>query len=238
MAPQAVTVSANDDGDDVVRPGDPDRFHNQDRRSPESLAQSVVELEAAIRVLEERVASVNADLTYQIDTVERQGDRATRRLALEVAEMGAALSRRIRDQPAGAAPPAARPPTPFSALVAALSGALVATLSVLGWSLFHHPAAVPAPKAPAPVAHALYAPAPPTPAAAPVAVSDEPAPAPPHDAAARPAVHHLAAAKAAHDPAAAHVKAAAPADTPPATASPAAPTPAPTDSKAAAASPP
>ena len=132
MAPQAVTVSANDDGDDVVRPGDPDRFHNQDRRSPESLAQSVVELEAAIRVLEERVASVNADLTYQIDTVERQGDRATRRLALEVAEMGAALSRRIRDQPAGAAPPAARPPTPFSALVAALSGALVATLGGLG----------------------------------------------------------------------------------------------------------
>ena len=162
MAPQAITVSANDDGDDVVRPGEPDRFHNQDRRSPESLAQSVVELEASIRVLEERVASMNADLTYQIDTVERQGDRTTRRLALEVVDMGAALSRRIRDQPTGAAPAAARPSTPFSALVAALSGALVATLAVLGWSLFHHAAAASAPKASPPVAHALYAPAPPT----------------------------------------------------------------------------
>ena len=37
MAFEAVTVSANDHDEDTTRAGGPDRFHNQDRQSPESL---------------------------------------------------------------------------------------------------------------------------------------------------------------------------------------------------------
>ena len=183
MAPQAAPVSANDRGDE------PDRFHNQHDPAGGPLAQSVDELEAAIRSLEERVASMNVDLSYQIDTVERHGDRATRQLALEVAEMGEALSRRIRDQPESAAPrivkasprrlPRRLPrwAPPVAPLTLGLSGALVAALSALAWSLLHHPAAVIPPKPPAPSAPALYAPTPPAPAA--VATDSKAAASPP-----------------------------------------------------------
>lgn len=167
MAFEAVTVSANDHEEDMTRAGGPDRFHNQNRQSPESLAQTVQELEAAVRTLEERMATLNVDLVDHITTVEQRGDQATRRLGLDVVEMGEALSRRIRTTPAGIVAPIAtaspRRGARINRVVFGLSGALIAALSVLGWALLRHPAAVIAAKAPAQTAAVLYAPPPPTP---------------------------------------------------------------------------
>jgi len=73
-----------------------DRFHNQEAHSPEALTQMLHDLEASHRALEARLGIVTAELAGQMQGVEARSDLATRRLALEVAEMGGTLARRVR----------------------------------------------------------------------------------------------------------------------------------------------
>ncbi len=163
-----------DRGRVVARPAETDRFHNQSSPSPESFAHTIDDLQAAIQTLEERLASMSAELTYQVEGVEHRAESATRRLALDVVEMGEALSRRIRAQPIEGFAPQVKPPVrPASNnfITIGVSGALFLGLAALAWNVFHRPMAATAVRPPPPVAAALYAPAPPPPPAPPVAVA-------------------------------------------------------------------
>jgi hypothetical protein len=73
-----------------------DRFHNQEAHSPEALTQMLHDLEASHRALEARLGIVTAELADQMQGVEARSDLATRRLALEVVQMGGALAHRMR----------------------------------------------------------------------------------------------------------------------------------------------
>ena len=161
MAAEAASIGPNDgglEGPDVVAV---DRFHNQSLQSPEALANTVEDLEAAVKALETRLANVSAGLTQQLQSAEDRADHATRRLALEVVEMGEALSRRIRGQPASApvSPVAGRFQGLINPATVGLSGALLAALAALAWAVSHRPAvAVTGTPASAPAVASLYAP--------------------------------------------------------------------------------
>lgn len=161
MAGDAVSIGSSEDGVTTRIVAGADRFHNQSLQSPESLANTVEDLEAAVKALETRLANVSAGLSYQLQSVEERADHATRRLGLEVVEMGEALSRRIRAQPtpAAIAPVAVQLHGLINPVTIGLSGALLAALAALGWLLSHNPtAAVTGIPRSAPAVAALYAP--------------------------------------------------------------------------------
>jgi len=161
MAEEAVSIGFRDDG--AMAPvGAAGRFHNGHLQSSEMLSYKVEALELAVKALESRLSNVSTGLTYQLQGVEAGADHATRRLALEVVEMGEALSRRIHAQaaaaPATEAATAPKNSTKVSPLSLALSIALVASLAALGWVMMH-PSVGAGPVAPSETAAAtLYAP--------------------------------------------------------------------------------
>lgn len=172
MARQAVSVGSSHGGTAIADVGETDRFHNQSLQSAEALTAKVEDLEAAIRRLETRLTNVSTGLTHQIQEVEERGDHATRRLAMDVVEMGEALSRRIRAQPAAVATVPVVTATPVNRLTLGLAAALLAALAALGWAVLHRPIGPPQTRPPQPVSAALYAPA----AEEPVAEAPRPRP--------------------------------------------------------------
>ena len=115
-----------------------DRFHNNEALSPEALARGLDEVRAGLAELAGRLDAMGGELETQIGDTGAAAREDTRRLALSVAQMGEALSRRIAE-PSLFVPP--RPPPPRMAghpaiwivaamlVIAALSGA--AWLSLL-----------------------------------------------------------------------------------------------------------
>jgi hypothetical protein len=193
-----------------------DRFHNQEAHSPEALTQMLHDLEASHRALEARLGIVTAELAGQVQGVEARSDLATRRLALEVAEMGGALAHRVRALQAPITPftPAMARPAPRrrNGFAWSVAAAILLCLGVAAFLLIREQdatsAATPVPvTASAPAATLPAAPPPPTPATAapktvqtqtvqPQTVPSKAAPvtaSPPHHTAKpapRPVVHH------------------------------------------------
>jgi len=199
MVRKATRAEAGDRDTPMPDKGGADRFHNQDHHSSEALALSVEGLEAAVRSLESRVANMSAELNYRIGGVELRGEEATRLLALDVLEMGEALSRRIRAQPAvsdaGRAPvvhATAGRRGRISPAIAGLSGALAISVVALSWLLFHHGVGGDAAKPAAPVVAALYEPATGAPIVPPETPPQPSHPAVRHHWRAKAGMHHLA----------------------------------------------
>lgn len=111
----------------------PDRFHNREADSPESLRRSIDALTEAVSALDRKLDGATTRLGADVD-----GARAvTRHLASDVAMMGEALVRRIE----GAAPPPS--PTPhkpkggnavawIAGVAVLLAGALAAVFLLQG----------------------------------------------------------------------------------------------------------
>ena len=73
-----------------------DRFHNRAPHSPEALAEALGDVRDSLVALEGRLASVAGELESKMEGAEQRAAAAARRLALDVVDMGGALSRRVR----------------------------------------------------------------------------------------------------------------------------------------------
>ncbi len=141
----------------------PDRFHNREADSPESLRRSIDALAEAVSALDRKLDDTTIRLGADVDRA-----RATaRHLASDVAMMGEALVRRIEEAtlpPAIATPPKPRRRNAFAwiaGLAALLAGAVAALVLLRGapdrTSVARPP---PVPAAAAPVVQTAPIPAP------------------------------------------------------------------------------
>jgi len=153
--------------DDFDREPTADRFHNRAPLSPEVLAESLSEVRDSLVALEGRLGSVAAELAGKMDGAEQRTAANARRLALEVADMGEALARRVRTlEHRTPVPQSPQPPPPAPLVIArpikpppprprgrelALSLALAALLAAVLGGFWYWRQSAPAASPPAPV---------------------------------------------------------------------------------------
>ncbi len=137
-----------------------DRLHNQQGLLSESIAETLSEVQASLTALSARVEALARDISQ----TEIRADGNTRRLAMEVADLGGALAKRIKTVEAVAADLEPNPATrtspirqkrdpvvhrqqrPVAWIAAALSAAIAALFAGLWLAPKSVPLAVPAPR--------------------------------------------------------------------------------------------
>jgi hypothetical protein len=99
MGPKAPSPEGPDDAvsqEDFDRAEAAGRFHNRSPHSPEALAEALSDVRDSLMSLEARLVMIAADLARQVEGSEQKAAQTSLLLAREMADMGAALARRVR----------------------------------------------------------------------------------------------------------------------------------------------